>query len=406
MYSQQGLIGGDQVWVTYLPNNRCSAPSTSSVNGVTSSTAIAPTSVDIIANELSVCPDPEAVTWQNISSCTVVGASIVPIVGNWNSGAESSQQITGNGYVEYTIESGIKMIGLSVTNSNPAYSSIGYAIYINNGLLTVFENGVSKTSIGPYVIGKKVRVGVDNGVVRYYYDDALMYTSLQALSSSPLIADVSIYTGAIGNLTIQRSNTTGTTVFTAIASSPGNYQWYANQRSTGNGTYSYLQSGLIGGDKVKAIFMPSDLCSSNSTSKILPMIKCSAPNSYVVFTNLDDGMGSLRQAILSANSNPNYSTINFNIPSSSTKSITLLNALPSVTTPILLDGTSQPDYSANNESTQVVISDNTTSPIGKGLLMSGSSQGSQVKGLILKGFSKYGLDVQVDNVTVQGVKLK
>jgi hypothetical protein len=53
-----------------------------------------------------------------------------------------------------------------------------------------------------------------------------------------------------------------------------------------------------------------------------------------------------------------------------------------------------------------VISDNTTSPIGKGLLMSGSSQGSQVKGLILSGFSKYGLDVQVDNVTVQGVKLK
>jgi hypothetical protein len=149
--------------------------------------------------------------------------------------------------------------------------------------------------------------------------------------------------------------------------------------------------------------------SSNSTGTGLSngYYAVGSPGTLTVINTLDDGAGSLRNAIVLANSNPDPSIIKFNIPTGAGPAvITLLTALPAVTTLVTIDGTSQPDYSANNESTQVVVSDNTTSPIGKGLLMSGSSQGSQVKGLILSGFSNYGLNVQVDNITVQAVKVK
>ncbi len=65
---------------------------------------------------------------------------------------------------------------------------------------------------------------------------------------------------------------------------------------------------------------------------------------FLVNTNADSGVESLRQAILDSNSmGPGPNTIDFGIGSGA-QTISLLSALPSITVPVLIDGTSQPGY--------------------------------------------------------------
>ncbi len=67
--------------------------------------------------------------------------------------------------------------------------------------------------------------------------------------------------------------------------------------------------------------------------------------SFVVTTTADSGPGSLRQAILDSNATTGgTNTINFNIPGSGLQTITPVSALPAITNPVLINGTSQPGY--------------------------------------------------------------
>jgi hypothetical protein len=65
---------------------------------------------------------------------------------------------------------------------------------------------------------------------------------------------------------------------------------------------------------------------------------------YTVTNTSDSGPDSLRDAIEKANSNPGLDTINFNIPGPGPHSITLGQALPVITSPVIIDGQSQPGY--------------------------------------------------------------
>ena len=66
---------------------------------------------------------------------------------------------------------------------------------------------------------------------------------------------------------------------------------------------------------------------------------------FVVNTTGDSGPGSLRQAILDSNAATGASnTIDFAIPGSGVQTITPASPLPSLTTPTIIDGTSQPGY--------------------------------------------------------------
>ncbi len=151
--------------------------------------------------------------------------------------------------------------------------------------------------------------------------------------------------------------------------------------------------------------MPTDLCKANATSNIVSRSNCTGPNAYSVITTADAGAGSLRQAILSANANPNFSTIRFNLPSNN-KAIALSSALPAITAPILIDGSTQPNYNASDNTTFVQVSGPITGEIGNGLLFNGMSQGSSVIGLKLSNFPNYGIFTQVENVTMKNVNVK
>jgi hypothetical protein len=71
----------------------------------------------------------------------------------------------------------------------------------------------------------------------------------------------------------------------------------------------------------------------------------SPTQTFTVTTGNNSGAGSLRQAITDANASPGLDTITFNISGTGIKTITITSVLPTITDPVIVDGTSQPDYS-------------------------------------------------------------
>ena len=73
-------------------------------------------------------------------------------------------------------------------------------------------------------------------------------------------------------------------------------------------------------------------------------ISASAATTFTVTNTNNSGAGSLRQAILDANSNPGTDSITFNI-GSGLQTIALTSELPGITDPVVIDGTTQPGFS-------------------------------------------------------------
>jgi titin len=107
-------------------------------------------------------------------------------------------------------------------------------------------------------------------------------------------------------------------------------------------------------------------------------------------SNVDDsGTGSLRQAILDANANPGVDTIAFAIQGTGPFSITPLSALPPITDPVIIDGTSQPGYTAKP---LVEINGSDISTNADGLLIEAGS--STVLGLAINRCTRDGIRIE------------
>ena len=79
-------------------------------------------------------------------------------------------------------------------------------------------------------------------------------------------------------------------------------------------------------------------------SLTLLTIQFAKADTFTVTNNLDDGAGSLREAITLSNSNAGHDKINFNIPASdvASRTINLLSELPEIIEPAIIDATTQP----------------------------------------------------------------
>jgi hypothetical protein len=124
-----------------------------------------------------------------------------PVAGGWTAGAISSRRIaTGSGGAEYAVAdmASYVMFGLSHGDTDGSYADIDYAIYTYppTGQVMVYENGAYRGQFGPYTPGDRLRVSVEDGVVSYWKNGGLLYTSLTA-PTYPLILDVSLYAGRI-----------------------------------------------------------------------------------------------------------------------------------------------------------------------------------------------------------------
>jgi hypothetical protein len=69
------------------------------------------------------------------------------------------------------------------------------------------------------------------------------------------------------------------------------------------------------------------------------------PQRITISSTADSGPGSLREAIATANASPAVDTLAFSIVTEALVTITPLSPLPPITSPVILDGTTQPGYS-------------------------------------------------------------
>jgi hypothetical protein len=109
-------------------------------------------------------------------------------------------------------------------------------------------------------------------------------------------------------------------------------------------------------------------------------------------TNTTDTVasGSLRWAIGQSNAAPGSNTINFAIPGAGVQTIAITSALPTITVPVTIDGTTEPGYS----STPLIELNGS----GAGSSVDGldiSAGGSTVKGLAINRFTGEGISLSV-----------
>ena len=112
---------------------------------------------------------------------------------------------------------------------------------------------------------------------------------------------------------------------------------------------------------------------------------------FMVTNTNDSGAGSLRQAISDANGNSGLDTIAFNIPGTGVHIITPVTQLPSITSPVTLDGYTQPGSSANT----LANGDNAL------VLLTGAS-GSTIRGLVIDNGWSTAILIQTDTIAVEG----
>lgn len=100
-------------------------------------------------------------------------------------------------------------------------------------------------------------------------------------------------------------------------------------------------------------------------------------NTFLVTTVEDTGSGSIRDAIIRANNSAGLDIIEFNIPGTGVKTISPLSPLPDITDQVIIDGTTQTDYS------------------GKPMI--------EIDGVLLSGSDVHGLYVNTSGCIIKGI---
>src|SRR5215472_12887811 len=140
-------------------------------------------------------------------------------------------------------------------------------------------------------------------------------------------------------------------------------------------------------------------CLSVTTSAATFQVTTAADNG----DNLNPTPGSLRKAIVDANSNPGPDSITFNIPGSGVHTIAPISPLPAITDPLTIDGYTQPGANANTLAVgsdavlQIELSGaSAKSPAG----LSISAGNSTIRGLVINRFNFYGIYLQTNGGNV------
>ena len=120
---------------------------------------------------------------------------------------------------------------------------------------------------------------------------------------------------------------------------------------------------------------------------------------YTVTNTSDSGAGSLRQAIIDANTNAGADTIDFNITGSGVHSIALATALPAITSPVTINGYTQSGASANTHDTSqglntVLQIEVNGSALSSANCLDVAAASTTIKGLVINGCDQAGIHLQ------------
>src|SRR5690606_18001641 len=145
--------------------------------------------------------------------------------------------------------------------------------------------------------------------------------------------------------------------------------------AAGAGTPPALPGLRAGGNPSLSAFAPGIVKASREVSPMFPVrIRAGA------------------QAILDANANPGLDQIHFNIPGAGPHTILVSSDLPGVTSPVLIDGYTQPGSAVNtnaiatNAQLKIELRPDPATPSARGLTFLVGSEGSTVRGLVINRF--------------------
>lgn len=175
--------------------------------------------------------------------------------------------------------------------------------------------------------------------------------------------------------------------FTATFNSNYTYQWYRDSIAIpGANGNSHLDS--IPGYYIVDIGNYDTTCTSCTVSLV-----ASLSGSSVIVTNTNDsGPGSLRDAIINANSCPGWDTILFNIPGAGPHQISPLSALPAISDTVFIDGYSQPGAASATATTTAdlrIILDGSAAGNASGLVVNRTPD-CKIAGLCINDWSGFG----------------
>ncbi|TRX62666.1 hypothetical protein FNH22_00805 [Fulvivirga sp. M361] len=143
----------------------------------------------------------ETVNWVSLVNMTDNGGLLTKdAVGySWNAGASSLQTIAQNSDGSITFspiaDNTKRMIGLSTTDADGNWNTIGFAFYLlQDGTYQIRESGSLNrlTTSFPYAIGDNFKIERDSSEIKYYHNTTLMRTI--AAPGSALLVDISVHT--------------------------------------------------------------------------------------------------------------------------------------------------------------------------------------------------------------------
>ena len=203
----------------------------------------------------------EQVMWSNSDMTGNMSAvnvnSLLKTTGNgvWDGGAASLNKVKDRGYFEFTATENNKLraVGLTTINSGADQNSINFCFYLqNDGFYRIYESGADRGLMGTYAPGSVFRIGIDNGILKYYKDGILVYISTVA-PALPIMADVSINEagGTVTNAIVVNYNN-GT--FVSNIPNGGTYTWMINSNIIlTNNQSSFIPSNLQYNDTIRCI---------------------------------------------------------------------------------------------------------------------------------------------------------
>jgi hypothetical protein len=138
---------------------------------------------------------PVGVNWTSAANVAVNGNSLVKNGGCGgcpDAGAVSAQQISGDGYVEFSGQGdGLRFIGLSSGNNGTDPSEIRFALRLQGTTAEVRESGGYRSETS-FSSGDTLRISVAGGRVEYSKNGGVFYTS-STQASYPLLVDTSFF---------------------------------------------------------------------------------------------------------------------------------------------------------------------------------------------------------------------
>ena len=263
-YTNTALAPGDQVTVEMIPD-------LTGCNTVTYTTSIVTVEqrpeLDFGFLYVSSDQEPDAcllvrepVAWSQLTNVEATGNNLNKIQGgnSWNGSAFSLNTINNNGYAETVIDQlgRDRVFGLGSTNASILNER--YSLYIrgDNGL-RVRELGTERGSFGSVAVDDTLRISVEQGEVKYYKNNTLLYIS-SLTPTLPLYVDISFQDqdGRLSDITAVNGSIGVFDANVANAGTNPTFQWRLNGAPVGTNSSTYTNSAIVQGDEITVEVTP------------------------------------------------------------------------------------------------------------------------------------------------------